>query len=247
MRAWCDWRLRSKSQCETSPQFTWFLLEGCWVVQTSSTSYLEEKEKLSHSRRKLALWKLLIFFSWEEEAEEREEGGALLFPNMEVTESRSQGAGHRETLNVVVTYFKYTEIHLSLFLHVFSYRDWSRSLTDVWQRRGVMVRRSLCWVWWPELRATGRRLLSFMRKLWTVTRTMKSTCVLCASCAWSCSESADAELELQAQDRRGCSWLIKCWFFPHVSVSLKAAFSHLCLCGDEEKRKLSRLWCIRVL
>lgn len=166
---------------------------------------------------------------------------------VQVTGCRSQGAGHRETLNVVVTYFKYTEIHLSLFLHVFSYRDWSRSLTDVWQRRGVMVRRSLCWVWWPELRATGRRLLSFMRKLWTVTRTMKSTCVLCASCAWSCSESADAELELQAQDRRGCSWLIKCWFFPHVSVSLKAAFSHLCLCGDEEKRKLSRLWCIRVL
>lgn len=128
-------------------------------MQTSSTIYLEEKEKLSHSRRKLALWKLLILFRqlrrsrrtrrrWSpavcHECSMKQAShskpvmlnctvmvkatcwGVHRSQSPQVTEStghRVQVTGHRETLNVVVTYFKYTEIHLSLFLRVFSCRD----------------------------------------------------------------------------------------------------------------------------
>lgn len=72
--------------------------------------------------------------------------------------------GLRKSLKIKVSFSKSTEIHLSLFLHL-SCRNSRRSLRDVCQGIRVMAKLSLCWVRWPELRATGRKLLSFMRKL----------------------------------------------------------------------------------
>ncbi|KAG7232804.1 hypothetical protein INR49_008081 [Caranx melampygus] len=49
-------------------------------------------------------------------------------------------------------------------------------------------RPTLCSLWWLQLKATRRRLPTFMRTLWAVTKTMTSTCRLCVHCAWSCSD-----------------------------------------------------------